>query len=77
MKTFDGTATFLKQYPGVMDLATENEFSCYLADKGIKVTPDQLRQYRHRDSKFVYIKRGNAVFYPKHINEHLVREMNV
>ena len=75
MKTFDVTDTVQKHYPGVSDLQTETEFTDYLNDKGIKVSPEQLRQYRHRDLKFCYIKRGNGVFYPKFINEIIVREM--
>ena len=52
------------------------EFKEYLLENGIEVTPGQLRQYRHRDRKFVYIKLGNHVLYPKHINEHLLEQTN-
>ena len=75
MKTFDVTDTVQKNYPGVSDLLTETEFTDYLAKKDLEVSPEQLRQYRHRDKKFCYIKRGNSVFYPKFINEVIVREM--
>ena len=76
MKTYDATETYTKQYPVVLDLASEKEFKEYLLENGIEVTPGQLRQYRHRDRKFVYIKLGNHVLYPKHINEHLLEQIN-
>ena len=76
MKTYDATETYTKQYPVVLDLASEKEFKEYLLENGIEVTPGQLRQYRHRDRKFVYIKLGNHVLYHKHINEHLLEQIN-
>ena len=48
MKTYDATETYTKQYPVVLDLASEKEFKEYLLENGIEVTPEQLRQYRSK-----------------------------
>jgi N-dimethylarginine dimethylaminohydrolase len=34
-----------------------------------------LRDYRHRDKKFAYIRKGHQIYYPLHVNKQIIREM--
>tara|TARA_R110002012_G_scaffold267174_1_gene450819 strand:+ start:1353 stop:1586 length:234 start_codon:yes stop_codon:yes gene_type:complete len=75
MNNYDITETVTRHYPVLADLLTEREFKQYLHDKNVEITESSLRDYRHRDKKFVYIKKGQQVFYPRQVNELILKEM--
>ena len=76
MKTFDITPTINRHYPALEDLLSENEFHDYLLTEGITLSKTSLRDYRHRDVKFAYIRKGQQVFYPLHVNKEIIKEMS-
>jgi len=75
MKTYDITETMQRHYPALKDLLTEDQFHQHLLDEGIKVASSSLRDYRHRDKKFAYVRKGQQVFYPLHVNKQIIKEL--
>ena len=59
--TMDITRSINRHYPMLEDLMTEEEFRSYLNKEGFEVSKLSLRDYRFRDKKFAYIKKGNHV----------------
>ena len=75
MKLFDITESIQRHYPALKDLLTEKQFLQHLLDEGIEVSETSLRDYRHRDKKFAYVRKGQQVFYPLHVNKQIIREL--
>ena len=75
MNNFDITETLTHHYPVLEQLLTEREFKEYLHNNRIEISESSLRDYRHRDKKFAYIKKGHQVFYPLHVNKVILREL--
>ena len=69
------TGSINRHYPMLEDLMTEEEFRSYLNKEGFEVSKLSLRDYRFRDKKFAYIKKGNHVYYPLHVNKQIIKEM--
>jgi N-dimethylarginine dimethylaminohydrolase len=75
MKTYDITNSIKRHYPELEDLLSEKEFKSYLDQEGIEISETALRDYRHRDKKFAYIRKGHQVFYPLHVNKQIIKEI--
>ena len=73
--TMDITRSINRHYPMLEDLMTEEEFKSYLNKEGFEVSKLSLSDYRFRDKKFAYIKKGNHVYYPLHVNKQIIKEM--
>lgn len=74
-KTFDITDSINRHYPALTDLLSEKQFSDHLKDEGVEISETSLRDYRHRDKKFAYIRKGHQVFYPQHVNKQIIKEI--
>jgi hypothetical protein len=75
-KTFDITESMQRHYPALKDLMTEKEFLHHLVvHEGLEMSETSLRDYRHRDKKFAYIRKGHQIYYPLHVNKQIIREM--
>mgnify|MGYP001208461513 FL=1 len=74
-KTFDITESMQRHYPALKDLLTEKEFLEHLRDQGIEMAETALRDYRFRDKKFAYIRKGHQIYYPLHVNKQIIKEM--
>tara|TARA_R100000781_G_scaffold70576_1_gene44297 strand:+ start:216 stop:464 length:249 start_codon:yes stop_codon:yes gene_type:complete len=75
-KSYDITDPMHRHYPELTDLLSEKEFRSYLDQiEGIEISETSLRDYRHRDKKFAYIKKGHQVFYPLHVNKQIIKEI--
>jgi len=74
MRNYDVTDTVEKYHPILQELLTEKEFLEFLAQHNIKLKQSSLRDYRHRDKKFAYIKKGQQVFYPKILNNQIIKD---
>ena len=73
--TMDVTKAIERHYPVLKDLLTEDQFQQFLCESGIFVSKLSLRDYRYRDKHYAYIKKGNAVFYPIHVNRRIVADI--
>jgi|TARA_X000001388_G_scaffold16328_1_gene10103 hypothetical protein len=73
--TMDITQSINRHYPILKDLMTEEEFRSFLNEEGFEVSKLSLRDYRFRDKKFAYIKKGSHVYYPLHVNKQIIKEM--
>ena len=73
MRNYDVTDTVEKYHPILQELLTEREFLNFLAEHDIPKA-QQLRDYRHRDKKFAYIKKGQQVFYPRVLNNQIIKD---
>ena len=75
MKTYNITKAMSRHYPTLDDLLSEQEFRSYLFKEGINLSKTALRDFRYRDVKFAYIRKGHQVFYPIHVNKEIIKEM--
>ena len=74
MRNYDVTDTVEKYHPILQELLTEREFLNFLAEHDIHLKPSSLRDYCHRDKKFAYIKKGQQVFYPRVLNNQIIKD---
>ena len=74
-KTFDITESMQRHYPALKDLLTEKEFMEHLLNEGLEMSVTSLRDYRHRDKKFAYIRKGHQIYYPLHVNKQIIKEL--